>query len=317
MNKFLALLFIPAVLLGIAFNIGAYNFVKVNQQEFEEIKLSIAANRASDAAVAQLLESTDLGTDYETKGKIRVTPNDALNTFVDVLLFNYGIIPDEYFRQQVKQDFLPVFVVAVNDGFYIAEKQRTTDSVEGSSYELVFTPKLPYTYKVNGKTISLNLAATSYIEVEGNSMVKKEGIPQGLNSKDDVVREINKTIQEKVAYAIESRNELTVDKSENSFFLPAGLTSITGANPIRGTAVLAIVQNVNLSTIKGISTYSVATNEITDRRYVVGYYDNGIKYYAYADSLPAEIVSNENNQIFITAKQAAEAGYFPDLSRLN
>lgn len=316
MGRFLALVNLLGVFLlavmGLAFN----NYSIHARDELKTLHLTYAIDYAVDAATDQLLATPDLGLDYGDEGRIDLDPQAALDVFVDTFLMNYSLSVSDANREWVKANFMPVFVVATYDGYYMATMMETSSAVgvpENTPIDvdqtMQFLPKMAYKYVDGGASYALNFGANDYIRMAGAAMTKGTGFPPGLVSKEEVLAEINKVISTDIAYMIESINEANPNYA-NAFFIPSGATKLSGANMLEGPSVLAIVQNVQINTTRPISGFSIGGGKVTAARYIVGYTRVGVKYYAYADQIPAATVVEG---IYSSPKEAAESGYFPDL----
>lgn len=285
-------------------------YIQKDVQEFEQLRLSYAVDYASDAAVLQVLQSKDLSMDYSDESYLRANPQQALDTFVDVLLFNYGMIPSDVNRAHVRMNFLPTFTVALFDGYYMAiPRLYKDDPANGRTWDLVFGPKLPYTYESGSSSYALNMGGDYSLKMSGNLLSKPMGFPPGITSKEQIHREISNIVSRDVSYNINKFNEDNPHWA-NTFYIPSGLTTLTGVNPIEGPSVLAIVQNVDFSTSTPISAFSVAGSKIQNARAVGAYVRNGKNYYCYTDKLPSTITIID---VFETVHDAAKAGYEHDM----
>ena len=291
-------------------------YTKQDILEFERLKLSYAVDYSIDAGVFNLLSSQNLDMDYADRGYISADPDMALDAFVDVFLFNYGAAIDNTNREHVKMNFLPVFAVAMFDGYYMGTPTLVRNSVnfpEGAvndgDWALQFTPKLPYTYVSGGASYALNMGGNYSFKMEGNVLSKVFGFPPGLNSKDDIRREITRIISADISYQIDKANE-TNPNWANTFYIPGDLTTLSNVNPLEGPSVLAIVQNVDFATSRKIGAFSIGGGRIQAPKMLAGYTRDGTKYYCYTDRLPSSVTA-EN--IYSTMEEAARDGYSFDI----
>jgi len=305
---FIGIFFIAAVTLGFS------NYNIKNREQQEQLRLSYAIDYSVNAAVDALLESSELGLDYEASGKILVDPSKALDAFVDTFLFNYSLSVSDANKTLIKAKYMPVFLVATYDGYYLAssgEMRSDTNVPENASTNsdigMIWTPKMPYKYTNAGSSYALNFGAQNYLRISGGAITKGNGFPPGLADKTAVIAEINKVISTDIAYKIESLNAINANYS-NSFFIPTALTAISGTNAIEGPSVIALVQNLDLTTIKPISSFSIGGGKIQQSRFVIGFTEAGVKYYAYADQVPLATITDE---LFPNIYEAAASGFFP------
>ncbi|GMQ55939.1 hypothetical protein AN1V17_03310 [Vallitalea sediminicola] len=292
------------------------SYIKKDLQEFEQLRLSFAVDYASDAAIWELLNSKDLSMDYSDTNYLSADPKLALETFVDVFSANYGLNFDETNKAHIKMNFIPAFVVAMYDGYYVAtptlvnnDYNYPENEINNGDWDLLFGPKLPYTYEYNGSTYALNMSGENALKINKNMLSTHKDLPPGISSKEDNLGEISRIISSNISYTVNKLNE-TNTRWANTFYIPRNLTTYTGVNSIEGPSVLALVQNVDLATLRPISAFSVAGSKIQKARMVAGYTRDGTKYYCYADKLPT-FINVEN--LYPTIKEAATAGYYCDI----
>lgn len=307
---FVVLLYLATLLLFFS------TYIRKDIEEFEQLKLSYAIDYASDAAMLQLIQSRDLSMDYSDKDYLSANPQEALDTFVDVFLFNYGLIPSDLNRSHVKMNFIPTFTVAMFDGYYMATPRLVENAhpypengIHDGTWDLVFSPKMPYIYINGTSSYALNMGSDYTLKMSGNLLSKPKGFPPGITSKEQIHREISNIVSKDISYTINTFNENNPNWA-NTFYIPSALTTFTGVNPIEGPSVIAIVQNVDFATSTPISAFSVAGSKIQSARMVGGYVRNGQKYYCYMDKLPGFITIED---LFETVHDAAMAGYAHDM----
>lgn len=304
--------------------IGFYRYAINEQDELQQLIMSFAIDYSSDAAMQETLTGDDLETDYSEDGHVLVDPKLALDTFVDMFCLNYDIGISSETRTHVLLNYIPAACVAGYDGYYIATCQPVrsdTDiyySTEGDGvnavngrWDVVFGPKLPYTYVYGGESYALNMGMDYAYLTDGR---KYEAMPPGLLNKDHGFAEINRRVSDEIAYAVDNANK-TNQNWRHSFFIPTQLSPLSGVNPIKGPSLIVLVQNVDLRTVRPISGFSIAGTRIERARMVVGYIRNGIKYYCYADKAPSldKVQDNEMKEFFTNVNDAAKAGYYYDL----
>lgn len=313
MDRISFALFIAVFYLSVCLG-GNMRYYSQELKEYEELRLSIALDYCTDAAADIMLDTDDLGTDYKELGNIKVNPQIALETFVELFMMNYDMAMTEENKEYVENNFMPVFCVAGYDGYYVASHSKAYEDSHGSSYDLAFGPKLPYTYKPKGSSAyyGLNMGAVNCLKIEENIMSTVSGRPPGLNSKDEVIKVINSTLTDAISHAILEENDGDGVWS-NTFFLPSNLTTYTGVQPVTGPSVLAMVQNVDLTTGKKVSAFSIAGSRVNLERMVAGYSRNGQLYYSYVDKLPPGVTKDNALDMFTNTTDAARAGYRCDV----
>lgn len=284
-------------------------YTQKEYKELEEYKLSLAIDLCSDAAVEEMLNTSDLGMDYTKFADVKVDPQIALDTFVTAFCYNYGIANTESNRQHIMLSFIPAFTVAANDGYYIATPTATSE--EGNT--LAFNPKMPYTYRQGDNIYALNIMSNECLRFNSidMSLVKTKTLPSDISTEDRRSKIINDTLTSNIGYELDK-----LCKSEpfwkNTFFLPGNLTSYTGVNPVEGPSVLALVQNVDINTGHPVSAFSIAGSKLRATRQVMCYERDGKKYYCYVDEMPVGSDNKplyEAKQMYRTPELAAQQGY--------
>ncbi|MCM1440495.1 MAG: hypothetical protein NC131_15045, partial [Roseburia sp.] len=121
--------------------------------ELDQRLQDMQINYATDAAAYFMLtETNDIGIDYADLGYIRVDPVVALQTYEAIMVraLNWG--DSEYNRELFENGYMPYFIVAGYDGYYVYEVINETDErnllggqhVESKIYPKQWTPKIPY-----------------------------------------------------------------------------------------------------------------------------------------------------------------------------
>lgn len=321
--KRLGLINLVSLFLLAAVIVAFSRYAEKDLYEFEQLILSYATDYSTDASVTEILETGELSLDYADSGKTNLDPNIALNTFVDVFLMNYGMPISEDNREHVKNNFLPVFTVCTFDGYYQAVSRLTsakenypeTEPAVDVDYTLVFGPKMPYKYINGSSSYALNFGGNYSLKMSGNIMTKEYVYPNGLEDREAGIREINKLLSTDISFQIDTINKDNGNWA-HTFYIPTQLTSMTGVNPIQGPGIIAIVQNVDFVTAKPISAFSIGGGRIQNKRVLIGYVRDGIKYYCYADRYESMVPQPAIDNIFSSQKEAALASYAGDLKYL-
>ncbi|GFN30941.1 hypothetical protein [Paenibacillus xylaniclasticus] len=328
MSRFFGFVNMMVILFLAALIVGYMNYVQKEKDELERLKLSYAADYATDAGAMELLNTGSLDMDYTDIGSFNLNPNLALDAFLSVFCLNYDLQPTEENKALIK-DFIPVAAVATYDGYYLAQHSIVRNrgglypesGINDADWDLTFGMKLPYTYERSGdtsKTYALNMGLEYTLVVQDGSLTKMNGLPLNDEGKTmsriEARRYINDRISQHMAYVIDETNKAS-PYWRNRFFIPSQLTDRWGVNPIEGPSFIVLVQGVNLTSVRPISGFSVAGTRIDQARMVVAYRRmegvSIVKYYAYADQLPAhyESLGIVLDEMFSTQKEAAEAGY--------
>lgn len=309
--------FIAIILAGFII-VGFTVYNKNAAREFEELRLSYVIDFASDAAAFRMLQADDLGMDYTDFGKVKTRPDVALDTFLDVFCFNYGMYPTRNTKADVGTRYIPAFTVATYDGYYVATPQTISRGDVGEAKGLAFGPKMAYSYTDpnTGYLYALNLGTDQCLKIDSTSqsLVKTTTLPDELNTKPKRQAVINKVLTTGIGSAIDKVNQYE-SFWHNKFFLPANLTTQTGVNPVSGPSIMALVQNVDLTTGQKASAFSITGSRINNLRFIIGYIkSDGRKYYCYADKMPKIGDGTDNPKykplgMYKSKKDAAKAGY--------
>lgn len=279
--------------------------VKQESESLEKLRLTKAINYSTDAATAEMLGAGHLGMDYVDKNKMTVDPQEALDTFVQVFALNYDLSLGQENLEMIKNSYMPIFVVAAYDGYYVFENRRVNR--EGD-FNLVSTPKLPYRYKApDGTLYALNMGLENSIKFDGGSLSK---VPMPI-SEAEAMRVINSRISDDMLYRLD---QSYAQGFESTFYIPHSMTTISHTNAISGPSVLAFINNLNLTTRNKLSEFSIGGAQVEQARMVAAYRRNGENYYAYADLLPEGV---DIVEMFTNVMDAAKAGFHHDSFYMN
>ena len=294
--------------------------------EVQQIRLQYATNKATDAALWEMVNNAEFSLDMDVHdlSAIQINPRIALDTFVDVFLVNYGMPLTDSNRVLIRTRFMPIFVVVANDGYYIATLQQVdtgSNTTDGAGFDLSFSMKFPFSVTVEPSTTNgLTQRTTFGLELSQRHVWRFDhatgGFMRRLN--DPLVRsaignnqEVQLTINNIILSHIANEIQLINSRQNtlNQFFIPNDLNVVTTVNPIQGVSVIALMQNVNLSTRIPISTLSVGGARVVQARVLIGYIRNGQRLYSWADVSPPGV---DAIAMFSTPFEAAYAGFFAD-----
>jgi hypothetical protein len=270
--------------------------------KFEEQRLEIAVNYATDAAAEEMrYQSSHLGQDYESIGKINVDPKVAMETFATMLCKNYNVPDSASNRQQIMLDYCPVFVVATYDGYYILNKYKINDSgVEN----MIFSTKFPYSEKLGDDIISYNLSFNYATKLDKDGNLFKTVVDVN-KSKEIINNKLSDVLNEQLT------NNANKDP-KGTFFIPSELSNMKSSNPVNNTTVFAYMDNFDLSGYGlDLQSFSIGGSDIKQKKVVVGFRSNLIHgidlYYTYSDRLPSGVTPLE---VFDNPEDAAKKGYY-------
>ena len=295
------LLWFPLAFL--AFFLGLFGkLIKLSTDNVNSTYNEIVANKCSDSATLELLNSADVDYDYSNLEVVSIDPQLAVNDYGVMLCLSKGIQPTTDSVQNTLHDYIKLLTVCAYDGYYIYTNQKVSDTNAG----LNGTPKLPYTY-VDDSTgakyaLSLNTGKCWKFYVDGSGVPHLQDEVACPLSKDLANAAVNKRISDD----LNARIQYLYDNGWNrKVYIPGEVSNISRVNPIQGPTVLALQTSDSMDV-----SFGIGGTRITQARKIVGYERdvNGthIKFYAYSDKLPSTTVVIET---FDSMAEAAKAGY--------
>ena len=299
-----------------------YQMDVIMAKQFDELRLRYALNYASEAAFMSTLEVYDVGIDYVDMEAVTINPSYCLDTFKSLMCLSYDMsLSEENFAYI--ETFMPVAVLLCNDGFYVASIEEINDLEDGNhggNYGLHWNMKKPYNYVVKpdkpisatNPLYSITLHSEKWSSVyETNGQVRityGEEYPAGL-SKQTILNAVNNKITEEIRVAINKRNMVNSNPWKTTFYLPSDLTA-SGINNLNRPSLLIMLQGADLGRGGKIDAVSVGGVKTERKRIVVGFTQNGIKYYCYEKQLPESMLENVE-EFYDDVEDAARAGYKP------
>lgn len=274
--------------------------------EFQERKLDLIVNYAVDAATEEVVLSTlDLGLDYGDFEKMKIDPQIALDMFCTIFAKSYDMSPTKENFTHIKSSYLPAFLVATYDGFYIGEQTMVNSS---GGYDTIFSIKQPYTYVAqDGQLYSLNLGLDDARLFLG-SRIERVDAPI---AKVDQRIVINTLISDVMMNTVFEQTDKTLT---STIYIPHEMTSINKTLPVQNVSVLAYVNNVEIGLGQTVETFGIGGSRITHQSFVACYLKDGLKQYCFTeDVLPGTIVT----ETFESPEYAAREGYYFDADTLN
>lgn len=328
----LAIIFLGTILINIP------NYLRKELSDIERLKLQYAMNLCSDAAIEEIMGISSLETDYGDYSYSSTDPQLALDTFIDLFCFNYGMSLNDNNRTLIRTSYIPAFCVATFDGFYIALPTK----VSSVDYDLQFSMKYPYTYRGierdssgNPKldnnnnpipvTYSMNIGAEYcykiYQEKSGiTNLQRVSSLPfkEPINplekatvklTRFDILLLINKLITDSLSYSLQENG---VNYGQ-SFYIPNQLGKLYRTNPVDGVSLITIIDNLDLTTSEPINGFTVAGTKLQKSNYYVAYTNSkGERVYCLASRYPGKLTDSRIEGIFPNPQKAAEAGYYYD-----
>lgn len=326
--------------------------VRLNKQQFNEMRLKYAIDYATDAAFQQAIQGGRLGIDYTDLSSVQILAENTLPAFRSSLALSYDISMSNANLRMI-DNYISSAVLVVSDGYYLATEQEvdTTEYTEqGGVYELKWGLKNPFTIEypwssngVNYTTlVGYSISGEKWKAVEMNNDTKTletyygdvwTELPRGTETvctpstetpfctkyktdlQQDVIREANRQMTQDVNFYITERNGKTGNHIKHDFvYLPAKQTN-TGVNPISKPSLFITMSDVSFAGLKDVSVNSVGGFTVILKKRVIGFEENGQKYYAYEGQIPKPKIS-DISRYFDTIDQAVEAGFVPHLEYL-
>lgn len=309
------------------------NFLSWQNQamyEFEQRQRDLQTNYATDAAVQEMLASgTNLGTDYASWGEMTLEPEIAYNTYVSVLLRNFGWADNEINRRDLIESSVPFFCVAVYDGYYMCMRQREEETrtlndgtvVTDVVYPMRWTPKLPYseTKVEDGSLVYYfyNLGDQTYgtyrangNKLKYNNVIIKDGTGSGSLAQSRTV--VNETLTDACNSAMFTGLEGNVD---SQWYLPSSFSDWTNSNPVMTPSVLTYLCGNNGITQFDTVTFAIGGAKVDDADFCICYSRGDTKCYTWASNrAQVEAAGLKVERVTTTPNQAAAAGYYFDVT---
>ena len=256
--------------------------------EFDERQMDIQVNYCIDGAIQEMLnETSHIGTDYADKGRIRVNPQIGYDTYIELLLKNLDWSKSNDNIALLESDMIPFFCVAMYDGYYMKIRQENIinfNNVKQASYDLVWTPKLPYTFTdIHNPNVkyAVNLAYKEPMRMD-NSNIQLRYKGNDI-TEEQQRRAVVATLSDACNKALLTGFSGNIDKA---FEIPPSMSN---------------------------NVFGVGGARINDANFCIAYERNGRKYYSkpYYRNRIEEAGINITG-VFTSDKEAAKAGYYYD-----
>ena len=313
-----------------------HNDIKANERLFQSLRLSAAVDYATEGAFLMSLETGDLGLSYQDMRNVIINPDNTLETFKYILALSYDMgISRETIR--MLDNYITSAVLAVNDGYYIAElveDDKENHDGSGGIYVLKWGLKKPYVIRYNGsgqedpnghRYVAYSLVSENwvYMEQSGNTLIQDSGDrfiqligKRGIfPSRERILAKANELISNDINFVIQERNKIYDRIGNRDFvYLPSSVTS-SGINEVSRPSLLVTLAGVDFAGPEKLEAHSVGGFTIADKVRVIAFRENGQKYYAYEGQIPpnAPIVID---RFFNTIDEAALQGYHPHVRYL-
>lgn len=312
-----------AIVLMFFLIIVTYKTIKINENEFNKLRLRYTVDYATEAAFEKAIQAEDLELTYEDMKTIQLNPKNIIDTYKTILCLSYDMsLSDENFSA-LNQN-IPFVLLAGKDGYYMATLQTTKSS--NNEFNLVWGMKKPYSIKIDtNKYVAVNMYDESYIMAKtdlSNNLELKHGssFAQALAednltlNKKLIVDSINDTLSKEMNYAITKYDSMFDSTDNEVIYMPTQQTS-TGVNRIDKPSLIFMLKNADFVGSKKFSIQSMGGFKTTQKRRVLGFVLSGTKYYCYETQLPEDQLGNIET-FFNSIDEAASAGYRPHIEYL-
>lgn len=329
--KFISLSFPLIILIECIVFVNFFQWQQQSVYEFEQRQQDIQVNYSCDAAVQEMLANgTHLDTDYATWRDMVLEPELALDTYLAVLIRNLGWADTAKNREDLIETSVPFFCVAVYDGYYMFMRQheertetlKNGQNVTNTVYEMRWTPKLPYSeleeYPAGSnkyKYYFYNLGTAfygTYTEqgnlLKYNNALISSGDGYGTLARSKAV--VNGRLTEACNSAMFTGLEGDV---QTQWYLPSTFSEWSNSNPVESPSVLTYMSNPTQHTQYETVTFGIGGAKVDDAQFCICYTKNGEKLYTWADNRD-KLIGVKIERVTTTPKEAAEAGYFFDIT---
>ena len=300
--------------------------------EFNQRQYDIQINYATDAAAWMMLHDTaDIDIDYADLASIRVDPNVALQTYEAMMVRGFGWSDDTENREAFEDLYMPFFVVAAYDGYYIYSVIRQdinsnyagiSHAVNQTVYPKTWTPKIPYAeFSADNKYINIyNLGAKDYKRYSYDSGLYQFGIVYSdlggaaTNAKStDMKQYISNTLTEVCQKCLVMAKGEVADEQ---IIIPADFSEWSSNRPVEYPTVLTYLDISSSKKMYEHQSFAVGGSRIENTTYYIGYVaGDGIKKYTLATNrdIIEGVDGYEIKQVFTSDREAAKAGYYYDM----
>ena len=313
--RFQVIAFPLAVLALILALMNSFKWQMETAYEFEGRQMDIQVNYCIDGAIQEMLNSTsNIGTDYADKGRIKVNPEIGWETYRTMLLKNLDWSEAKENIDLLESDMIPFFCVATYDGYYMKIRQENIINFNGvnqSSYGLVWTPKLPYVMNdLNNlnKKYAINLSYDQPMMFDGNSIVLRY---KGSDiTEEQQRRAVSNTLSDACNKALLTGFSGNADKA---FEVPPTMSKFRGTNGIEGVTILTYLSKDGNVSKYSNNIFAVGGARINDANFCIGYQKGDRKFYCrpyYRNRV--EEAGYHVSRVFTSDKEAARNGYYYD-----
>lgn len=302
----------------------------IYQQEYDTQVLKTAVGYASKGAMdIALVSSENISNDYITIESVEIEPQKVLETFTDIMCTAYDMYASKT-NIRLVEDAIDGLILCGMDGYYIAEP--TDDG-------LIFSIKMPYAINLKNvssinvdATISLNLTNETGLIINNAKTAPISGQFISFENLNDVainldifgldIPELTRLKPVLIAGVIndaltKSAEEITAYRQDRTFrvYIP-GYGTEGGINSVDGPSLIAIMRGTDFTGKADNDEVKMSGYRVIKPIYVVGFVENGIKYYCYETQVPAAYQGASTNYYYKSVFEAAANGYSPHMGYL-
>jgi hypothetical protein len=247
---------------------------------------------------------------------VNLNLDKALWRFYKTLYVNFNIQDDPVEQQEIA-DKIPLKLAVGYDGYYVCSWVEQPTSSGTNKLQETWSNKINYTMLDNKNNIQINFTLDDYVYVTNlNTQVTTQGdqssfiseYPNSVfGSKFEGVRRqvITNLIENDLKYYTRNNNELSQKYGLGyNFTIP-----YIDDTAINNVSFIAFLQGVPINGAnKVFNSFALGIARTAQKGKWYGYTVNGVKYYHNGNFSK----TGSNQVIFDSAKEAAEAGYYPD-----
>lgn len=307
--------------------VTVFHRINIYEQEYNENRLGKATEYSTQAAFSLSLHNKSVS-DYKETDLVDVDNRKTLETFEDMMCFNYNLTRTDRSRAAI-DDSIRSGVLVTKEGFYVLKLQTAgyRDS-KGNDQEkrLMWTPKLPFSGTRNKKTIGYELFGKACRSVsEDGSYERIDNAVTGLRFDDfddyDAARRqaISESITNALTYTSDY-NDSVRGEAEFGTYVPSRQT-ISGINSIKTPTLMFIIQGGGYTGEVAHENVALTGYRVIKKPLIVKYLDtkDGKRKYSYEfqgaldekNTAGGQVNIKEGNYVY-DPRDAARDGYAPD-----
>jgi hypothetical protein len=303
--------------------------------ESEQRLLDIQVNYATDAAAWMMLnETADIDIDYTDLTDIKSDPQVALQTYEAVMVRGLGWGDTDTTREYFEDSYMPFFIVAAYDGYYVYGVVRDEDVTTLNNGEVItskiypksWTPKIPYAtsdyeavgnkafiymYTLGGDTYTIySYADDQYV----SGIDYKSGT--GVGTKFDANELISDLLTDACQKSLLAAKQ---DPGLEQIIIPSSFSEWSSNRPVEYPTVLTYL-DISYDSVKyDHSSFAIGGSRIDETDYYIAYKDEkGNNLYTHAQNR-SDVETTRGLKVlhvYTSAVDAACNGYTYDVKYL-